>query len=323
MSGASSLQPGTLWPRVLATTANALAVGALRPITTTLHLVEEAGIPFLVRVPTGRHGPEAAAQKEAHANVEPGPAAASGDAPASARPAFDPFLPYEPAMFVADLSASHLCLLNKFNVIDHHLLIVTRDYVEQDAPLTEEDFTALAACLGEVEGLAFYNGGKLAGASQRHKHLQLAPFPLGRGDTRLPVEAALLRDEPATTPAPVLRNWPFPHAFVRSAEPWPQQAEAAGRRLWEQHRSLLAALHLERTDAAGHLPPYNWLATREWAMLVPRQAEACAGINVNGLGFAGSLLVRDEALLRYVMQQGPLHVLRCVSGGQPAVTQQS
>ncbi len=31
-------------------------------------------------------------------------------------------------------------------------------------------------CLGEFEVLVFYNGGKLAGASQRQKHLQIVTF---------------------------------------------------------------------------------------------------------------------------------------------------
>ena len=40
--------------------------------------------------------------------------------------AVNPFLPYDPDLVVADISDTHVALLNKFNVIDHHLLIVTR-----------------------------------------------------------------------------------------------------------------------------------------------------------------------------------------------------
>ena len=94
---------------------------------------------------------------------------------------FDPFLPYEPEMFVADISPTHVCLLNKFNVIDHHLLVVTRAFEEQDAAINAADFAALWACMAEVDGLAFYNAGKLAGASQRHKHLQDRAAAVGAG----------------------------------------------------------------------------------------------------------------------------------------------
>ncbi|NIO40609.1 MAG: phosphorylase, partial [Burkholderiales bacterium] len=40
--------------------------------------------------------------------------------------AMNPFLPYGKDLFVSDISETHLALLNKFNVIDYHLLIVTR-----------------------------------------------------------------------------------------------------------------------------------------------------------------------------------------------------
>ena len=47
------LVPGTLWPQAVAATARARASGALQPIVTTQTVVEEQGIPFLVRVLAG------------------------------------------------------------------------------------------------------------------------------------------------------------------------------------------------------------------------------------------------------------------------------
>ena len=54
---------------------------------------------------------------------------------------------------------------------------MTRAFEEQTDLLNLEDFAALWFCLQEIDGLAFFNGGKIAGASQRHKHLQLIPLP--------------------------------------------------------------------------------------------------------------------------------------------------
>ena len=62
-------------------------------------------------------------------------------------------------MFVADISATHVCLLNKFTVIPDHLLLVTRAFEEQEDRLNLADFAALAACLSEFAGLGFYNAG--------------------------------------------------------------------------------------------------------------------------------------------------------------------
>jgi ATP adenylyltransferase len=47
-------------------------------------------------------------------------------------------------------------------------------------------------------------------------------------------------------------------------------------------------------------------------MLVPRSREACEGIEVNALGFAGSILVRDRRHLETVRLQGPIAILRAV-----------
>mgnify|MGYP002351943231 CR=1 FL=1 len=302
------LVPGTLWPQAVAATARARASGALQPIVTTQTVVAEQGIPFLVRVLAGRVGRAAIEQKQVNAYIDTAPPTAGpAGRGSSAAPAFDPFLPYEPDMFVADISPTHVCLLNKFNVIDHHLLVVTRAFEEQDAAINTADFAALWACMVEVDGLAFYNGGKLAGASQRHKHLQIAPLPWGPGNGRLPVEDALAVDELGEDP--LLRTWPYVHAGVRLDPAWPPDAEVAGERLLAKYAALLRVFDI-RIKGAELLPPYNLLATRTWMVLVPRRHEVFEGIAVNALGFAGSMLVRSDALLAYLREIGPLAVLR-------------
>ena len=43
---------------------------------------------------------------------------------------------------MADLSSTHLLLLNKFNVVAHHLLVVTRQFEPQSDLLNAADFDA-------------------------------------------------------------------------------------------------------------------------------------------------------------------------------------
>lgn len=326
------LLPGTLWPLAVAATARARASGALQPIETIQTVVEEHGIPFLVRVLAGQAGRAAIRQKQVSANIDTSPVSidpaladpasappAMANLPPSVRgaPAFDPFLPYDPDMFVADISPTHVCLLNKFNVIDHHLLVVTRAFEEQDGAINAADFAALWACMAEVEGLAFYNAGRLGGASQRHKHLQVAPLPWGPGERRLPVEAALAIDKLGEEPR--LRTWPYVHAAVRLESQWLADPEAAGERLVRRYAALLRVFDITVDSGSGFLPAYNLLATQSWMALVPRQQEEYEGIAVNALGFAGSLLVRSEGQLEYLKTVGPLAVLRAV-GAEPKVT---
>ncbi len=281
----SLLKPQELWERTVATTRSALASGALQPIATDCREVEQQGVAFQVRMLGRVH------LKEKRVAPRPGP--------------FNPFEHPDPELTVGELSPTHLCLLNKFNVVEHHLLIVTRAFEEQESLLTAADFEALALGLEGLDGLGFYNSGEQAGASLRHKHLQLIA-PLGPGGLRAPMEALLtprlVRGE--VTAVPTLG---FLHALTGLGLHGLSPTEA-GAQLLAAYRALLAALGLER-----HVTPYNLLATRDWMLLVPRACAATLGINVNAMGFSGSLLVKTPEQLEHVKSHGPLSVLRQVT----------
>jgi sulfate adenylyltransferase (ADP) / ATP adenylyltransferase len=295
---ALQLQPGTLWPSILRQTAHALHCGALRPIETVNESIEDSGVRFLVR----RVSSLARKDEEGKERTDK----------AEQRAEVNPFLPYDRDLFVADLSDTHIALLNKFSVIDHHLLIVTRRVEEQEALLTLADFVALFACMAEFGGLAFYNGGAGAGASQRHKHLQIVPLPLGTSGPAVPIEPLLTcaRIEDAIGTVPGL---PFLHAFARLNSAAASRPLQAGKTAFEHYRALLGAGGLRAVDVDGkphQSAPYNLLVTREWMLLVPRSAELVAGISVNALGFAGSLFARDEEQIRTIKALGPMTALR-------------
>jgi len=277
--------PGTLRSRLQAVTARALASGALQPIPTASETVVQGDLTFLVRV---------------LANVE-----RKRQAKRDRGPDFNPFLPYDPELFVADCSETHLCLLNKFNVVADHALIVTRDFEEQTNWLHERDLAALWQGLHEFDSLGFYNSHPLAGASQRHKHLQLVPLPLGGGVLRLPLAPAIARAQ-VTAGLGRLPDFAFPHCFVPlEASRSPEQGARAAR---EAYQAALAALAIRSTEQ-----PYNLLATRDWLLLVPRSRPEVAGIAVNALGFAGSFFVRDRQQLATLREQQPLAILQAAA----------
>ena len=281
--------PGTLWARVIEQTQYALDCGALRSIPTDYEIVEQDGINFLVRILANLTRKEIATQQQAQIVT-------SGEA-------FNPFLPYEKDLFVADLSETHVCLLNKFNVVDHHLLIITRAFEEQESLLTLQDFIALWTCLREYDGLTFYNAGKNAGASQRHKHLQLIPLPLLPGSA-IAIETwlASAEFEGAIATIPQL---PFAHGLMRLSS-WVQPDQAAEETI-AGYYTLLDRLNLRAGSA------YNLLATREWLLMVPRSRESFESISVNSLGFAGSLFVRDQAQMQLLKERRPMTILTQVA----------
>jgi ATP adenylyltransferase len=266
------LEPGTLWTRVRAATVHALGRGALQRIPTACVVVEERSVAFLVHVSTQVERKERA-----------------GDL--AERGALDPFLPYDEDLFVAELTPTHVCLLNKFPIVEPHLLLVTRAFEAQDDPPGRADLETLALCLREIDGLGFYNAGAAAGASQRHKHLQLVPLPLGPGCQQVPTEALLAAGE-----------LPFEHAWARL-----DSAAAAG--LHATQIRLLEGLGLDPA-APG---PFNLLVTRDWMLVVPRTREHFGGVSVNAMGFAGSFYVRDRSELALLRERGPLEVLRAVT----------
>ncbi|MDB9526026.1 phosphorylase [Oscillatoria sp. CS-180] len=298
----SSPASDSLWQLVLQTTQQALESGALEPISTHNCELTENFLIFLVRIV------DSIARKEK---------AKQAQEPKSSSKPFNPFLPYDPNLFVADLSASHVCLLNKFNVVDHHLLMVTREYVSQQAWLTGEDFEALAYCLTEIEGLGFYNGGTDAGASQHHKHLQLVPF--STNSQTLPIATAIEQHHDtvkATNTLPVL---PFWHSVRLLSVPWhPDNLSTIAASLLETYRQIMADLTID-LEAAQPDAPYNLLVTREWMMGVRRSRASYEGIGVNSLGYGGWLLVKDEDDLRRLQQIGPMMLLQEVGQSAPTM----
>lgn len=146
------LPPGDVAEPFKARTEHTLSCGALQPIPTIYEFIEDSGIRFVVRVVDNLACKAAARQPQGRQSH------------VSATRA-NPFLPDDDALFVTDVSATHVGLLNKYNVMDHHLLIVTRAFEAQEELLNARDFEALCRCLLEVDELAFYNVGAAAGAT--------------------------------------------------------------------------------------------------------------------------------------------------------------
>jgi ATP adenylyltransferase len=280
---------GTLWKRIQKTTLSAYESGALTTFPTESIIQFEEGVSFVIRILgnlTKKH--EAGSKHE------------------------NPFLPYDQRLYVADITDSHVCILNKFNVVDHHVLLITREFEDQETLLNKDDFITLWAALNEINGLAFYNGGKEAGASQKHKHLQIAPFPFSSKVAGLPVSPWLHQASSKESIAcnPVL---PFVHSVCclqfGAHQTVQEKAEVTFRLYCEMMR-------LHGCDPAKHQAqtfPYNLLITRNWMLLVPRSQDAYQNISVNSLGFAGSLLVKNEKQLKLIQSVGLLHILKEVA----------
>ncbi|NIE64087.1 DUF4922 domain-containing protein [Burkholderia sp. Ax-1719] len=293
------LNTQTLWPALRAQTRHALQCGALQPIETALTHLEQDGVRFAVRQVSSLARKEAARRTDA------------STASAATTERRNPFLPYEPDLCVGELSPTHIALLNKYNVIEDHLLIVTRRFVPQTALLDLADFEAWLVALRGGDALGFYNGGEEAGASQPHKHLQAVPLPLDDSGWSAPIEA-LFDSVSVTDRGARIDGLPFAHAFARLD----LLAADAAQNALKTYRALLRASGVDAIDVAGlahQSAPYNLLVTRRWMLVVPRAAERVDGVSLNALGFAGSLFVRDAQQLATLARLGPMTALARVA----------
>jgi len=294
MDDHSPANSATLWATIQRRSTDALAKGALCPIETRCEEVEDAGVCFTLRVAAN------IARKE-NSNTQ--------------HRRGDPFVPYEQDLFVTDVGATHVALLNKFSVIEHHLLVVTREFEDQETLLTLADFQALSTFMAAYPALAFYNGGEVAGASQRHKHLQVIPLPLSTPQRPVPIEP-LLAGVPASDALARVPALPFSNAFCRLPAGIFREPVAAAESLLTRYRNLLAAVGMEAIeagDAVRQSMPYNLLLSADWMLVVPRSRECYRNISVNALGYTGSFFLRDQQQLAVVREAGPMAVLRSVS----------
>jgi sulfate adenylyltransferase (ADP) / ATP adenylyltransferase len=229
--------------------------------------------------------------------------------------AVNPFLPPDPALTIGDITSTHTAVLNKYPVVQRHLLLVTKQFAAQEELLDATDFDAFAWTLAETDGLALYNCGRDAGASQPHKHLQLVPLPLGHAAWDVPMEA-LFDTWSAGGGVLQLLRVPFRHAFALLEPKLFNDPARAAVRMHELYAALLE--HIIGFDDAANDPhrtaPYNLLLTQRWMFAIPRARERFDSISIGALSFAGSIFVRNEAEMARLREAGPMNVLKAVVG---------
>lgn len=293
------LKGGALESALQRATQHALACDALQPIESVLHVIEDSGVRFLVRQLSLLGQQRLDSRRTRVAGATP-----------------NPFLPFDSNLFVADISPTHVALLNKFALIPQHMLIVTRRFEAQEALLRDADFEALCACLAQVDGLIFHNGGAAAGASQAHRHLQMVPLPFEGIGPPTPIDA-VIESAQAQTGILTVPDLTFPHAlawlepelFEHARDPVAHLAS-----LYSQLHRRIGIHAVERNGEQYQSAPWNLLVTRRWMLAVPRQREDFQGVPINALGFAGSLFVRDEEQFETIAGAGPMAALTAVSG---------
>lgn len=284
----------SLWEKTVLTTKNALSKKALHPILTKCEIVEHNGIPFILRIVDNlvKKDKEKKKQKEKQKDSST---------------FVNPFLPYDKDLFIDNIGNDHVLILNKFNVFEHHLLIITRDFEHQESALNSKDFSALWTILSQIKGLGFYNSGELSGASQPHKHLQLVPYPLADNVDNIPLHNLILSNKKYHEIL-TLNDLPYLHSIVFFDNLKEHSREENGKILEEYYQRLLKKVNITIENDKPNRN-YNLLITEDWMMIIPRSQEKFASISINSLGFAGVFLVKNEEQLKLIKDSDLLTIL--------------
>jgi len=229
----------------------------------------------------------------------------------------DPFLPpFETHLHIDSWDSlrypgRYTLLLNKFNVMNHHMLLVTRSFVSQFTSLDPADLVVALDIVREINGFGFYNAGLAAGPSQPHRHLQIIPRE-GNELAFLPLLDSAA--ESASSPAAplILPELPYKHAFGQLAPAVDAPA------LFDLYKRCLIAADVPLPSAIeAEVLAHNVLLGPKWIMVVPRQQADFEEISGNGLNFGGSFFVKSRESLLKIERVGALNILRQMGYSNP------
>ncbi|KAI9095444.1 HIT-like domain-containing protein [Phlyctochytrium arcticum] len=248
----------------------------------------------------------------------------------------NPFLPYDPTLYITNFE-SHNLLLNKFSLVEGHVLLTTKEFASQFDPLNESDFAAAWKVLSEPDTsnyLVFYNCGENSGASVPHKHVQLIPPSTDSPDGTFPPIQSVIeqyRSSHEIYQPFVLTDLAFAHSIALLPTKSSTSTAPTAGLLESTYRALItSSFEMARLDPQPCLQPsallasgipdpeakhtsYNFVMTSDFMMIVPRRAPVARTIAINSVAFAGLMLAKSEPDLDVIRDAGPIQLLKEVA----------
>ncbi|KAI9014102.1 hypothetical protein DFJ74DRAFT_681256 [Hyaloraphidium curvatum] len=245
--------------------------------------------------------------------IKPGPAPPAP--PSGPRKPFNPFLPPQPELLVGQANDDYNVVMNKFTVIENHILLTTKGFKQQSCVLDRSELGAMWSLMQGYgpDAFGFHNNGLASGASVAHRHLQVLPY-------KMPLTAAVeahVRSNGIKPYAPFqLPSLPFHHVLA----PIPPKADLADLhvcyvKLMELALGADGVRKLNEVDVGYDMgfvpeaPGSNLMLTPSWIFVVPR-TEPRPGIHIHSMGLSGLIVATTEEEIEFVKKTGPLNILK-------------
>ena len=214
-------------------------------------------------------------------------------------PKQNPFKPWDKLLEIDQIGDHHQLILNKYPVQKGHILLITNTWRPQNGWLDINDWRAIQKVNNDTSGLWFFNSSPIAGASQPHRHFQLLRRP--NGEVPCPRE-----------------NWFLDLKFNGHNDNKLKKNIIVSDFNFLENSSSIYNLYLNLAKDLGLGDPindkrprysHNILITDNWITIIKRMHDHIHGISINGLGFAGYILVTEKSNISYLKKFGPEKLL--------------
>ena len=214
-------------------------------------------------------------------------------------PKKNPFLPWEKVLEIDKINDNHHLILNKYPVQKGHILLITNTWKPQNGWLDINDWFAIQKVNKDTSGLWFFNSSPMAGASQPHRHFQL--LRRSKDEISCPREKWFLEKRLGIDSDSKLNKNIIVSKF---------NFLESSKSFFELYLKLSKKLGLG-DPIINNKPkyPYNILLTNRWIAIIKRSNDHIHGFSINGLGFAGYLLVTEKSDINYLKKFGPEKLL--------------
>lgn len=204
----------------------------------------------------------------------------------------------DPPIEITSINKTHILLYNKFCISKSQMMIVTADsYRRQHDALDGDDLEVAYTVLFAMASphFVFFNGGVIAGASRKHKHLQV--MRISKTSTHLLVAKDSSKDFP-----------PLPYKYF--CIDFADQKQPSKDWLLKTYKNLLGQCEELLSGKPGESVPHDVVLTKKWMLVIPRLRRNFEGSSdVNAAGMIGMIWLKyDEEVAKW-MELGPAKVL--------------